>query len=209
EPFFSTGWDYSAPADDQRGQKAILYYDPRGHVVRTVNPDGSEQRVIYGVPFDLTKPEQFAPTSWEVFTYDANDNAGRTHPDASLGYRNHWNTPASAEVDALGRTVRTIERNGPDPKTDWFSTRSTYDIRANLLTVTDALGRVAFNHFYDLANRQLRIEQLDAGTKQTILDAAGNVVEQRDQKGALILRAYDVLNRPIGLWARDGANESA
>ena len=215
EPFFSTGWDYARPTGEtdetgppsQFGQKAILYYDPRGHVIRTVNPDGSEQRVIYGVPFDLTSPEQFAPTRWEVFTYDANDNAGRTHLDISLGYQDHWNTPASAMVDALGRTVRRIERNGPDSKTDWFTTRSTYDIRGNLLTVKDALGRVAFKHFYDLANRQLRVVQLDAGTRRTVLDAAGNVVEQRDEKGALILHAYDILNRPVRLWARDESND--
>jgi RHS repeat-associated protein len=36
-----------------------------------------------------------------------------------------------------------------------------------------------------------------------VFDAAGNVIETRDSKGALTLHAYDVLNRPIRLWARD------
>jgi len=44
-------------------------------LIRTLNPDGSEQRVIYGTPADLTNPNQFAPTPWEAFTYDANDVA--------------------------------------------------------------------------------------------------------------------------------------
>jgi len=44
---------------------------------------------------------------------------------------------------------------------------------------------------------------LDAGVIRTVLDAAGSTVEQRDSKGALILRAYDNLNRPIRLWAKD------
>jgi hypothetical protein len=41
-----------------------------------------------------------------------------------------------------------------------------------------------------------------------VLDAAGNLVEGRDGKGALILHAYDALNRPIRLWARDGAGQA-
>ena len=53
----------------------------------------------------------------------------------------------------------------------------------------------------------LRIEQLDAGIRLNIVDAAGNTVEQLDSKGALILHAYDGLNRPIRLWARDKAEE--
>ena len=53
EPFFAVGWDYAAPSDAQLGQKATMFYDPRGQVIRTLNPDGSEQRVIYGIPADL------------------------------------------------------------------------------------------------------------------------------------------------------------
>jgi len=71
EPFFAVGLDYVAPSDAQMGQKATMFYDPRGQVIRTLNPDGSEQRVIYGIPEDLANPEQFAPTPWEAYTYDA------------------------------------------------------------------------------------------------------------------------------------------
>jgi RHS repeat-associated protein len=207
EPFFSTGWEYATPKDEERGQKVTMYYDPRGQVIRTINPDGSEQWAIYGIPADINNLDVYSPTPWEVYTYDENDNAGRTHPDGSAAFQHHWNTPASAVVDALGRTVKTIERNGPNQKADWYVTRYTYDIRGNLLTVTDALGRVAFRHVYDLANNALRIENMDAGIRRTILDAMGSITEQRDSKGALILNAYDVLNRPVRLWARDRAGE--
>jgi YD repeat-containing protein len=208
EPFFSNGFDYHPPTDAQFGQKAVMFYDPRGQVIRTVNPDGSEQLVIFGAPNDLTNPEQFIPTPWESYTYDANDNAGRTHPASSTSYQHHWNTPASIVVDALGRKVMSVARNGPNPETDWFVTRSAYDIQGNMLTVTDALGRVAFRHVYDLAKRPLRVESIDAGVRRAILDAAGNPVEERDSKDTLRLHAYDVLNRPIRLWARDGAGQS-
>ena len=220
EPFFSEGWDYDPPDDSKTGQKVAIFYDPRGHAVRTLNPDGSEQRVIYGVPGtiaapDLAHPELFEPTPWEAYTYDANDNAGRTHPTTSVTYRHHWDTPVSILIDALGRTIETVERNRDlpvnpgDPLTpiQELRTRTTYDIRGNVLTVTDALGRPAFQHIYDYANRNLRLDSIDAGRRRTVLDAAGGVVEQRDSKGALTLHGYDNLNRSLRLWARDGEGQ--
>jgi RHS repeat-associated protein len=208
ETFFSTGWAYQPPTREQAGQKVTMFYDPHGQVIRTLNPDGSEQQIIFGRPEDLAVPERFSPTPWEVYTYDANDNAGRTHPTLSTGFKAHWNTPASTVVDALGRAIIAVVRNGPNPETDWFTTRSTYDIRGNLLTATDALGRVAFKHVYDLANRPWRIESIDAGLRSFVLDALGNIVEQRDSKGALVLRAYDLLQRLFRLWAQDGADQA-
>ena len=229
ESFFSSGFDYLSPEAEQTlferdvlGHKVTMFYDPRGQVIRTVNPDGSEQRVIFGVPGSIAQPDVtshnqdgeivFEPTPWEAYTYDANDLAPlskKTLPDGtqiSLADRapiEHHFTPASILVDALGRTVEAVERNGPDPDADWFITRSTYDIRGNLLTVTDALERQAFRYTYDLADNPLRIENIDAGLRRTILDAAGNEIERRDSKDSLILQAYDLLQRPFRLWARD------
>src|SRR5207237_4158454 len=132
----------------QLGQKATLYYDPRGQVIRTVNPDGSEQRVIYGIPDDLRTPERFTPTPWEAYTYDANDNAARTHLGQGVVPQDHYDTPSSIVIDALGRTVRAVERLAreeldSDGVAQWYSTVSTYDVRGNLITVVDALGRKA------------------------------------------------------------------
>jgi RHS repeat-associated protein len=218
EPFFSTGWDYAAPDECQFGRKAVLHYDPCGHVVRTVYPDGSEQRVVYGVPGtiaapDLTTPDDFEPTPWEAYTYDANDNAGRTHPATSGAYRQDWDTPSSIVVDALGRTVVSVERNRELHAGIWspviaYTTSSTFDIVGNLVTVTDALGRVAFAYSYDLAKHALRSASIDAGVHTIVLDAAAGEIERRDCKGTLGLRAYDVVNRPIRMWARDVAGET-
>ena len=227
EPFFATGFDYTPPAKTELGQKSMMSYDPRGQMIRTVNPDGSEQRVVFGIPVDMVdpgssppNPASFTPTPWDTYTYDANDNAGYTQHTADP---THWNTPTSSVVDALGRTIETVERNGSNPTSDWHITRSTYDIRGNLLTVTDALGRRAFQYLYDLTPRRaekgeqqdedegprvLRLAQLDAGVKRNIFDATGNEIEQRDSKGALVLQAHDALNRPMRLWARDANGEA-
>ena len=195
-----------APNDAQLGQKVALFYDTRGQLIRTLKPDGSEQRVIYGIPADPAKPEQFAPTPWEAYTYDANDLAplsrGRQGTSlADAAPTAHHFTASSMVVDALGRTIEAIARNGLDPA-NWFRTRSAYDIRGNVVAVTDALNRVAIRHTYDLANRPWRIESIDAGLRRTIPDVLGNEAERRDSKGALVLRTYDSLQRPTRLWVR-------
>ena len=38
-------------------------------------------------------------------------------------YQDHWNTPTTVTVDALGRTIETVERNGQDPETEWYTTK--------------------------------------------------------------------------------------
>ena len=50
EPFFDAGWDYLSLAElnasvtkdsgNLFGQRVMQFYDPRGQVIRTVNPDG-------------------------------------------------------------------------------------------------------------------------------------------------------------------------
>jgi RHS repeat-associated protein len=120
-------------------------------------------------------------------------------------------------TDGLGRTIKTIERNGSN-QADRYTTESTYDIRGNLLTIKDALKRTAFSYIYDLTPASeegedeqgaqvLRIEQLDAGVRRIVFDATGNEIERRDSKGALILQAHDDLDRPVRLWARDNSDE--
>jgi RHS repeat-associated protein len=209
EPFFAVGWDYAQPTHAQLGQKTTYFYDARGRQTRAVSPDDSENLTVYGVPADLTQPAEFEPTPWETYAYDANDNAPRTpQADRQCGaYTTHWNTPASTVVDALGRVVEQVARNGADPAKDWIRTRFHYDIRGNLLEVWDPLGRLAFQHVYDLAGQKLRTEHIDAGVQRTVFDAVGNVVEQRDAKGALVLHAYDDLGRRTRLWARDRVAE--
>ena len=42
EPCFSTGWDYEPEEVVKCGQKVTMFYDPRGQLILTVNPDQSE-----------------------------------------------------------------------------------------------------------------------------------------------------------------------
>lgn len=218
EPFFDRGWAIQPEAEARRGVCVSTRHDPRGRAIRIVNPDGSETSVVQGVPQDLADPTDTArviPTPWEAYHYDANDNAGRTHAAdaAAARYRHHWNTPVSTEVDALGRIVRAVTRHrerpasdtAPLPPIETHVSRSTFDVHGNLLTAIDALGRVAFRHVYDLSPRLLRAESLDGGVTRAVFDASGQDIERTDAKGAACLRAFDAMNRPLRMWARDTA----
>lgn len=218
EPFFSTGWDFQVEAEAVKGQHATLFYDPRGQVIRTLNPDGSQQRVIFGRPRQPDQlglslaglashdvPDSFTPTSWESYTYDANDLAALTHQGQAAAPQQHHFTPASVVLDGMGRALCAVARNGQSLAT-WHITRSTYDIRGNLLTVIDALGRTAFSYHYDQLDRALCVDSIDAARRTSVFDAQGSLIEYHDSKGSLALRTYDELKRPKELWARNDSS---
>lgn len=213
QPFFSSGWGLEL--NRKQGAKVQSFYDPRGKLVRAIHPDGAEERSIFGVPgtiaaVDLSNPDRYEPTPWETYAYDTNDSAGRTHAAQTAGYRHHWNTPRSCRFDALGRTAASVERNRlmpagnlPLPPVEELVTRFTYDMRGNLLSVTDPRGVRTFSYVYDLSDRPLRTTSPDAGVRRLVLDAAGQEVERRDSKGALVLTQSDRLGRLQQVWTRD------
>ncbi|HEV2068798.1 MAG TPA: SpvB/TcaC N-terminal domain-containing protein [Acidimicrobiales bacterium] len=205
EPYLGAGWSYRPPSDQALDQlvSTVTHYDPRGTPVRVVHPDGSEDRTVLGIPPDLAIPALFTPSPWEVYQYDPNDNAGRTHAITASDWTSHWNTPTSTEIDALGRTVETTARTASER----HATNNRYDVEGRLLETWDALGRRVSRSVYDLLGRKWVNHLLDAAGTRLVLDAAGAVVERRDDKGALTLTQYDRLRRPLRYWARDGAGE--
>jgi RHS repeat-associated protein len=223
EPFYDKGFDFSPPFQGglggmegssdtvssdafARGKKVTMFYDPRGQVIRTVNPDNTEQRVIFGIPLALDNLTLFTPTPWESYSYDANDLGELTHPSDTSVPSSHHYTPSNHIMDALGRTVKTVDRLAISSND--VVMQYAFDIRGNLLTVTDALGRTTFTHKYDLANRPLYTEHIDGGIKLAFMDCMSKPVELRDAKGALMLHSYDNLNRPVKVWARDKTGET-
>lgn len=210
EPYFSTGFGFAPPTGDQLGQNSSMFYDPRGQLIQTTDPNGAFKLVVFGIPRQLDRPDDYVPSPWEAYSYDSNDNApafaGNHRVSAS-----HWHTPASIEIDALCRIVKNVAHVGMT-EAEKLITLSEYDIRGNLLSQTDAAGRQAFRYVYDLSSgenghaRMLREESIDGGTRLVVFDSIGLEIERRDSKGALVLQAYDEINRPTHLWARDQTN---
>jgi RHS repeat-associated protein len=220
EPFFSTGFDFVLDDAAAKGQCVKMIYDPRGQVIRTINPDGSEQRVVYGQPGSngLSQFDEFVPTPWETYSYDANDLALLTHPGQNRADVAHAFTPQSSEIDALGRIIRTrdrLESATPGGLPVEVLMQYAYDIRGNRVQVIDALGRESFFHVYDLkpggkdsSVNVLFTQHLDGGTHTAGFNGSGQPLSGTDAKGALILHVYDQLGRPTQAWARDAASET-
>jgi RHS repeat-associated protein len=206
QPFFDHGWNFAIPSPQQSANAITTEYDPIGRVCRTTQPNGSEIWTVYGVPVRLDDPSVFEPTPWDAYSYDVNDNAGRTDPIGSESYRSHWNTPANSVIDVLGRVVSTTVRNGRDAA-DWYTSVFTFDIQGNRLTAVDPLNRTAFQYEYDLQNRAWRAEQIDSGVVRFVFDAVGNTVERRNSRGSLKLVCLDSLLRPLLGWARNTLDE--
>jgi hypothetical protein len=99
------------------GQKVATFYDPRGRIVRTVDPDGAEQRVVFGVPSDLADPDGAIPTPWESYTYDANDlvplRVELRRPDEGLPYPDGAGRALGARAvlyDSAGQRAKKLVR---------------------------------------------------------------------------------------------------
>ena len=130
-----------------------------------------------------------------------------TH-SANLVASHHW-TPKSELIDALGRTVKTTEHNAHFNGTAHENVvmKYRYDIKGQLLEVTDPLNRVCFSHKYDTAGNNLWTKHLDSGEKTLVVDAQGKPLCSTDAKGAAVYTAYDALHRPTNIWAKDAAAE--
>lgn len=164
------------------------------------------------VEIDLT--DDILPTV-EITSPAANTVLAKPKPNGtypvSLEAKVTDNAPAAPVVeytlvDPLGRVVRAVTRDGQSDA-NRHTTLTSYDIVGNALDVTDELGRVAFQHVYDLAGHPLCTEQLDSGVRTLVVDAAGEMVEQRDSRGALALHSRDMAHRPVPVWLADDAEQ--
>jgi RHS repeat-associated protein len=224
EPFFDKDFDYVTA--EMNGVRVRMYYDALGRVVRTKNPNESEQWVFYGTPNDLLAPvspllpsgiASYTSSPWISFTYDSNDLAPITNPTGSNVPSSHEYTPKSSEVDALGRTIKTTEHidKTNTPPIDNIVMQYTYDIRGNLLLVKDPYDRAVFTHVYDLRTPgkdkplpPLRTIHIDKGDSNVLFDVLGKPIESHDAKGAVALSAYDRFQRHVYSWAANKTGDT-
>ena len=211
EPYFADGLGWVPPGLEVQRHRSDFFFDPIGRVLRHRAADGTERWTVPGIPNALDQPGSFSPTPWEAYTYDPNDLApvsvspidGTLLTDAAPA--DHAFTPEAIEIDALGRTIRTVLHQGPSPDQRIITT-TRYDIRGNVVAITDPFGRDAFRYQYDFLDRVMRMDSIDAGTVVTFHDAAGTPIETRDARGARTLSAFDALARPVTHWGRDRAD---
>jgi RHS repeat-associated protein len=196
EPFFDSGWEYARPAKErvEKLLKMRIFRDPTGAATRIVRADDKETRYVYGEP-EPTAPIPAHPSAWELWEYDANDNEAVRDQGASAGFAF---APTSIRLDARGRVISITERAGEEA-----TVRAEYDPGGNVRAIFDARGLLAYEAWYDLCGRPWRERRLDSGTSVAALDAAGGVLEERNDAGGLIITVFDPLHRVSRRWGRD------
>jgi RHS repeat-associated protein len=190
---------------DRRGSIRRVEFDANGRVVRNSYPTGQPQQQV------------------QTFTYDANGRVTNlTAMDRQYAYGYDSNGNRITEADQSGTVVtRTFdsysqlltEAQAGDPQRG-VATAYTYDLKGNLLTVTDRLGnRTTFTN--DSQGRPLTMTDALKGvtkytwtgpdltgitdplnrTTQFTTDAAGRVVAVQDPLGNTSRRTLDALDR--------------
>ena len=206
EPYFASGFDYE-PDDVPKGVAIKMYYDALGRMVKTVNPDDSEQRVVFGIPEALNTPENYAPTPWERYHYSPNDLSGVTNPGVAPA-SGYW-TPKSEMIDPLGNVIKTTEHqaHGSGSVYEDVVMQYEFDIKGQLVKSIDPYDRIISENKYSIAGQMLRTTHIDRGEQTLLADALNLPVITNDAKQARSLFAYDNLQRPTFVWARDNGNE--
>jgi RHS repeat-associated protein len=208
EPYFSSGFDY-VPDDAPAGVAVKMHYDALGRMVRAVNPDDSEQRVVFGIPAALNTPNSYAPTPWERYTYTPNDLAPLTNPGSSVP-QSSWYTPKSEVIDTLGNVKETTEHKAHNNGGTYEDVVMKYefDIKSQLIKSIDPFDRDISVNYYTTAGQMLRSDHIDRGTSISCVDAMNLPVYARDARLAESLSAFDTLQRPIKIWAKDSGPDS-
>jgi RHS repeat-associated protein len=199
EPFFSSTFEYEDEAElVEWGVTPILRYDAIGRRVRTDLPNGTFSKVV----FDPWQEARFDPndTVLESAWYEerkgldpANDPEGRAAKLAAA----HADTPAVMHLDALGRTFRAIEDNGPAGK---YATTTTLDVEGNPLVVTDARGNKAQRNVFGMGKHKLRQKSCDAGERWSLAEVGGKPLRAWDDRGFVQRPAYDAARRATHLF---------
>lgn len=82
-----------------------------------------------------------------------------------------------------------------------------FDIKGQLLRSIDPYDRDISVNTYDTRGQLLRTLHMDRGAQTLVADAMNLPVITEDAKGARTLTAYDDLQRPTSVWARDSDSE--
>ena len=185
-----------------------LFYDPVGRVIRTLHPDGSFEKVI----FDPWHQENFDrnDTVLESTWYtdrSSPDPAGAepTDPDQRAAWlaAQHANTPQVVHLDTLARPFLTVDDNG---NLGQYETRNGYDIKGNVITVTDAKGRVITTNKYNLLDESISTQSLDAGDRWMLSNVLNSPIRMWDSRDQAFRIVYDALQRPQQDWVQQGTD---
>jgi RHS repeat-associated protein len=214
EPFFTTTNAFEFAA--QIGVSSVLFYDPPGRVVATLQPDNSWAKTVFDpwltqtwdgddtVKTDPTTDSdigdyftRFLAATAATFTSWYAQQAGGTpwQLDAAQKAATAAGTPTTTHADSLGRACLAVVDNGGGNR---YPSRTAYDTEGTPLAVFDALGRRAEEHWY-------RDPQTGGGFAYLAgNDMTGNPVYHISADAGAHRSLNNVAGQPIRAWDARG-----
>jgi RHS repeat-associated protein len=205
------------------GVSPVVFYDPLGRVVATLQPDDSFAKTTFD--------------PWHRRTWDANDTVlidPRHDPDTGgyvaryLAGQPGWTTWYAARVGgALGadeqRAAEQAARHAGTPATDWldplgrmflsqahnrvprdgaladerYRTRIRLDVESNIRATVDARGRTVQRYGYDMLANRLAQLGMETGQSRYLPDVVGKPRHTWNARGFRIDTEYDAAHRPV------------
>lgn len=217
EPFFSATHRFEFAK--AVGVSPIIFHDPVGRVVATLNPNHTYEKVVFD--------------PWRQATWDVNDTVTRTDPksDPDVGpyFRRlpdaaylptwytrriggamgaaeqsaaqkaaaHAETPAVSFFDAQARAFIAVGDNGASGS---YVTRIDFDSEGNQRRIRDAEGRAVIWFDYDMLGGLIHQKSMEAGDRWIVGDAAGHMIRKWDSRGHVVRMEYDTLRRPTATY---------
>jgi RHS repeat-associated protein len=203
EPFFDSSSVYDDETDlVEWGVTSITRYDPVGRPIRVDNPNGTFRTVELDPWHTVSSDENDTVLASAWYETRRGGAFGANETDAATKAKAHAGTPATTDLDSLGRAFRSVADNGVNGQ---YATVLALDIDSHLLSTTDALGRSVLKQDYDMAGAEIHRASVDAGERWVLADAEGKPLRAWDSRGNVIRSEYDALRRPTSLYVTTGA----
>ncbi len=205
EPFFDSSPVYDDETDlVQWGVTSITRYDPAGRPVRVDNPNGTFRTVEFDPWHTVSSDENdtVIASAWYEARSTGTLSTDANEADAARKAAAHAGTPATTDLDSLGRAFRSVADNGVSGQ---YATVLELDIEGRAGVTTDALGRAVLTADYDLTGTEIHHVSVDAGERWLLADAGGRPLQAWDSRGNVIRSEYDALRRPTSLYVTTGA----
>lgn len=211
EPFFDSS--HSFQFNKRVGVASYTVYDALGRKVSVLHPTKHWTKSIIHpwklegwdpidtLLLDPSKDEDIG----HVVSALSNDIYSPTWYDAridgSLGQREQIaaqksaklsGTPVSVHFDALGASFMQENSIGAGLTQQ---TRTLTDIQGRLIETFDGRGSVVVRTSYDMPNRPVHTQTMDAGNVWQVHDSNGLPIASIDNKNRLVVKAYDALRR--------------
>ncbi|MGD2086307.1 MAG: SpvB/TcaC N-terminal domain-containing protein [Candidatus Aminicenantes bacterium] len=204
EPYFSTAYEYEAHRElVEVGVTPVMYYDPPGRLIKTVNPNGT----FSFITFD----------PWKQQIYDENDTAADSPWYAERGSplpsddeppddperraawlaAKHHDSPTVLHLDSLGRSFYSAADN---KEAGQYTTFTVLDIEGQTLKIIDARENDVVTYRYSIDGQECYQNSMDGGERRVLNNAVGNPILNWDSRGHCVHTRYDQLQRPTHVF---------